>query len=551
MVLTLSFSPWELLAGLTLFLLAMSQIEDTIRTLAGQRFKHLIVENTQTPLRGILTGTVATAILQSSSLVTLMLLALVGARIMPMRNALAVVIGANLGTTATGWIVATIGFKLDLESVALPLVACGGLITAMMQGQRWRTVGQFTMGLGLLLLGLQYMKGAMGDVSSAVPTDLLVQFNSLEFLLFGALMSALVQSSSAVMVIALSAINGGILDIGSAAALAIGADLGTTSTVILGAIRGSASKKRVALGHLVFNLVTDVVAFILLTPLLALTLPLGDPVMRLVAFHSMFNLLGIFLFAPFTGALANFLNRRFVDSNDVISRHLGEAPIELPEAGLSSLWQELRHLLVQVHLRNQMALELEKPTVLSVARDYDLGDEDDPARAYARSKELEGEMVQYAIELRDAQLTTEQHSAIDAMTKASRSALQSAKFCNDLRNDAQLLESVLPRLSQQAARAQQALYAQFGRVLDEEDSFRLQDAELVEQIEQDHETFHELIYEAIKAGQISDKEVSALLNWNRALYNSNTSMLSALTTLVITAPIVSEAFSELPHAAVA
>ena len=131
----MEFDLWRPLAGLALFLLAMSVIEQAIRKLAGRRVKARLAGATASPLKGVLTGAVATALMQSSSLVGLLVLAFVGARTMPLRNALLIIFGANLGTTATGWLVALLGFKLDLEVASLPLIALGGLLWVTTEGQ--------------------------------------------------------------------------------------------------------------------------------------------------------------------------------------------------------------------------------------------------------------------------------------------------------------------------------------------------------------------------------------------------------------------------------
>ena len=215
-----AFDYWEFLAGLMLFLLAMSLVEAAIGAFAGRRFKGMIARSTGSPLRGIVSGTAATAVLQSSSMVSLMMLAFVGARVIRLRDALLVVFGANLGTTATGWIVATIGFKLDLAALALPLIALGGLVSTLVPKREAAHYGRLVLGIGLLLLALQFMKGAVEGAAELVDPQMLAEFSGWQYLLFGTVFSALVQSSSATMVITLSLLNGGVIDLPSAAALA-------------------------------------------------------------------------------------------------------------------------------------------------------------------------------------------------------------------------------------------------------------------------------------------------------------------------------------------
>ena len=185
---------WQPLAGLGLFLYAMRVIEDALQTVSGPSFRRFLRRNTNNPLQGVLSGAVATAVLQSSSLVGLLMLALVGAGVIEMRNALSVIFGANLGTTATGWIVATIGFKLDLAALSLPMIGIGGLVTV---ADARRQAGRIVLGIGLLLLGLDLMKNGLGGLAAAFDVDQLGGYSALQYLLFGVVFSALVQSSSA------------------------------------------------------------------------------------------------------------------------------------------------------------------------------------------------------------------------------------------------------------------------------------------------------------------------------------------------------------------
>jgi len=244
---------WQPLAGIGLFLFAMRQIEVALEQATGRNFRAFVRRNTENPLQGVVTGTVVTVILQSSSLVGLMMLALVGAGVVPMRNALAVIFGANFGTTIKGWIVATIGFKLDLDAMALPLIGLGGLVYILTRRNALHQSARFALSLGLLLMGIEFMKGAVDDLSTVVDIETLRSYSALEFLVFGAAFSAIVQSSSATMAVTLSALHGGVIDLPAAVAIAIGADLGTTSTVLLGAFKGSAAKKRFAGGPLSFQ----------------------------------------------------------------------------------------------------------------------------------------------------------------------------------------------------------------------------------------------------------------------------------------------------------
>ncbi len=514
---------WQFLAGLMLFLLAMALVEESVHVLAGRRFKTLIAANTSSPLRGIFSGTVATAVLQSSSVVSLMMLAFVGARVIPMRRALLVVFGANLGTTATGWIVATIGFKLDLEAMALPLIAVGGLIQLLMSKRQAAQTGRLVLGIGLLLLALTFMKESVDSVTQLVDPQVLANFSAVEFLLFGTVFSAVVQSSSAAMVITLSLLDAGVIDLGSAAALVIGADLGTTSTVLLGAIGGTPNKKRLAMGHFLFNLVTDLVAFVIRVPLLWLAGFMADPLLTLVAFHSLFNLLGLLLWVPLIGYFADFLESRFAASHNVESLYLEDTAGAVPEAALSALQRESGHLLSRVVEHNAMVF-----APVPAAVDADVFTE-----AYEKARRLEGEMVSYALDLPRAELSETENERISALLHAARDAQVAGKLVKDVVTDYLRVAREDPQLFVGLTDAQRSLYQRLARLADELERVTADELEeLALAVEASHQQCHEAIYDAIKTDGLDEARISSVLNVNRNFFNSNRAMLACLGELV-------------------
>ncbi len=511
---------WKFLAGLMLFLLAMGLIEQAIQALAGRTFKTLIASNTSTPLRGILSGTVATAVLQSSSLVSLMMLAFVGARVIRMKDALLVVFGANLGTTATGWIVATIGFKFDLEDLALPLIALGGLCAVIVQRHRVSEIGRLVLGIGVLLLALQFMKGAVQGVAAWIDPQVLIDMSAIEYLLFGALFSAVVQSSSATMVITLSLLHAGALELTDAAALMIGADLGTTSTVLLGAIGGTANKKRLAFGHFLFNLVTDVLAFVLLGPLLWLLSPLKDPLITLVAFHSSFNLLGLLLWTPLIAQFAAFLERWFETADDKVSRYLEDTAQAVPEAAIRALRQEVAHLMARVISQNGAAFGI-TPTRDDVAAEF--------IDAYHTSRNLEGEILSYALDLDRASLSGPENESLSMLLHVTRDAMVSSKHLKDVLLDFREVADDSEPLYTLFRDTQASFYRHLLEVSEHPGALRFNQLEaLAAEVEEGHRQCHEQIYAEIRADRLAEPRMSSILNINRSFFNSNRAMLSSM-----------------------
>ena len=254
---SLSFSLVMFFAGLGVFLYGMHQLENGLKALSSESFKALLRKSTGNPLSSVAGGIVTTMILQSSSMVGLIMMAFVGAGVIPLVNAVGVVMGANLGTTFTGWVVATLGFKLKLAQIAIPAIGIGGLMAvALEQRQTLKSWAELIMGLGLLLFGLDIMKDSMEALAQRFDIAVLQGYHAIVYLLVGVLFSAVIQSSSAAMMITLSALHAGIVPLEAAAALVVGADLGTTSTMILGSLSGSAVKKQLALAHVLFNLST-------------------------------------------------------------------------------------------------------------------------------------------------------------------------------------------------------------------------------------------------------------------------------------------------------
>jgi len=539
---------WQPLAGLGLFLFAMRQIEQALEQASGRRLREFVRNNTDSPMKGVATGTVVTAILQSSSLVGLMMLALVGAGVIQMRNALAVIFGANLGTTFTGWIVATIGFKLELDALALPFIAVGGFAFILTNQKSTHESARFVLSVGLLLMGLEFMKGAVDDFGQLIAGDALAGFSAIQFLVFGAVFSALVQSSSATMAVTLSALYGGVIDLPAAAAVAIGADFGTTSTVLLGAFRGTAAKKRVAAGHFLFNLVSDVLAFVLRVPLLALIALSGitDNLISLVAFHSLFNLLGLVLFLPIIGFVANFLDRRFVDTEVVINRHLSSVPPAVPEPALEAVQLETEHLLQRVIEQNLLVVD---PPIRIAKGRLPVGSIDDPterriatrnfATEYQTTKRLEGEILAFTINVQSAKLEPDQSDRIDRCQRAVREAVHASKSLKDIQADfSQFEASDLPVVTAYGQRLRDVLtefYLALYAVRDAEtDHVTLEDIiELNQLVHRGHEEIHRTIYTDIRHKRLEEDDISSLLNANREIFTSCRALLMALAALVL------------------
>lgn len=302
------------LGGIGLFLFGMKTMTEALREAAGSGLRLLLGRFTTTTLRGVVTGAVITALIQSSTATTVMTVGFVGAGLLGFAQALGVLYGANIGTTFTGWLVAMLGIKLQLGTLALPVLCAASLLASLARGQAGR-IGRGLAGLCLLFIGLDMMQaGAAGAEGWLTPDRLPGDgvTGRLQLVILGFVVVVVVQSSSAGVAMALVLLGGGAISFAQAAAMVIGMNLGTTLTALLAALGGARAMRQTALANVLFNLGTAVLAFPLLdavSPLLHGTALGRDDQTALVLFHTGFNVMGAIVFVPLTPAFARLMDR--------------------------------------------------------------------------------------------------------------------------------------------------------------------------------------------------------------------------------------------------
>jgi phosphate:Na+ symporter len=371
-----------LAGGVGLFLLAVTMITDGLKQAAGHALRDILGRWTRSPGHGILTGISITAIVQSSSAVTVATIGFVNAGLMTMYQALGVVYGANIGTTMTGWLVAIVGFQIKVETFALPIIGIGMLLRLTGGDSRRAPLGIALAGFGLFFIGIDVLKDAFEGLAAAVDLQRLTLDGIAGVFLYlgiGFLMTVLTQSSSAAIAITLTAASGGILGLYAAAAMVIGANVGTTSTAVIAVIGATPNAKRVAAAHIIFNLMTGIVALMIL-PLLFWTinttgklLGLEDiPAVTLALFHTIFNILGVLLMWPVSNRLARFLDKRFVTQEEIEGRprFLDKTVAVSPMLALNALALELSRIAAIARRMSLAALSAESAPGKRIASDY-------------------------------------------------------------------------------------------------------------------------------------------------------------------------------------
>ena len=328
----------QVLGALGIFIFGMKLMSESILKFAGERLRAIMSSMTTNRLMGIFTGLFITSLVQSSSATTVMVVSFVHAQLLTLGQSIGVIMGANLGTTITAWIVAA-GFKFSLASISIPIIGIG-VALSFFKGPKRRHFGNFLTGFGLLFLGLGELKGSVPDVKNNV--EMLEWITSLSnygfgslliFILIGTLLTVIVQSSSAAMAITLTMASLGWLNFEQSAAIILGENIGTTITAFLASLPANVAAKRAARAHFMFNIIGVCWMLILIVPFSNMVLWVFDfmteiaPGMllkskggadtilttKLALFHTLFNLCNILLLVGFTRSIANLVTRMVKD----------------------------------------------------------------------------------------------------------------------------------------------------------------------------------------------------------------------------------------------
>lgn len=441
----------SLLGGIGLFLLGMHMLTEGLKLAAGQALEGLLERGTSTRVRGLAAGVLITALVQSSTAVTVAGIGFVNTGLLSLQNAMWVIFGSNLGSTFNAWLVAALGFGFRIDAFALPLAGIGAILSMLARNLRWRAMGQALAGFGLLFLGIGVLKDSFSFVGGQVDLSAWLRGDVIGYLILigvGTVLTVLMQTSSAVIALVITAAQGGLLPVDAACAIVIGTNVGTPSTAILAAIGATANARRLAAVHVLFNVVTGIAAFLLLPVLIAVIEQLrqwfeqpATPAVMIAMFHTVFNVLGVLLMVPIATPMLRELKKRFRTREEEISRphHLDTNTLQVPDLAMRALRLELGR--TQGFARNCAALAIEpRADDRALLREADATDALAPA------------ITQFARGLSSSQLPP---ALVDALAAALRS-LQHQRNAVDAARQAQL-----------AAQAAGAAPAEFDRCLED------------------------------------------------------------------------------------
>lgn len=348
----------EIAAGIAILLFGMIMLEEGFHSFASGPLQVLLKKSTDKLYKSIGLGFLSAAILQSSSLISVILISFISAGLIGLRAGIGIIFGSNIGTTATTWLVSTLGLKIDIAGLAMPMLAFG-IVLVLQKPKKLKGIGQILAGLGFFFMGIFFMKNGFDVYKDninladfAIPGVL----GLVIYTFIGVLITMILQSSSATMALILTALAVGQITYTNSLALSIGANVGTTITAIIGSLGSNISGKRLAGAHFIFNIVTGLIALVFIGYLGQLVdiisgwvgISQSNYTFKLSVFHSIFNVLGVIIMIPLINPLINILNRVFKssDEEDIIEQpqFLDENALAYPQTALLALRNETKRL---------------------------------------------------------------------------------------------------------------------------------------------------------------------------------------------------------------
>jgi phosphate:Na+ symporter len=354
---------FKLLGSLGVFLYGMRVMSDALQRAAGERLQTILNYMTANRFLAVLTGFIITALVQSSSATTVMVVSFVNASLLSLTQAIGVIMGANIGTTVTTWIVSFIGFKFKISAIALPIVGVG-LPFLFAKTQRRRDFGEILIGFGLLFLGLMFLKNSVPDIkSNPAALEFLKNYTDLGFLSFvifvvvGSVLTVIVQSSSAAMAITVTMAFMGWIDFHTSAAIVLGENIGTTVTAYLASLGTSVHARRAARAHFLFNVfgvIWMAAVFGIFTKLVLAVAPWDSSLqenlpLNLALFHTMFNLTNTVICIPLIGVIATAVKQLVKESerdkkSEYRLEYISTGIQNTPELNIIKARQEITHM---------------------------------------------------------------------------------------------------------------------------------------------------------------------------------------------------------------
>lgn len=438
----------RLIGSLALFLYGMKIMSEGLQKFAGDSLRRILTAMTTNRVTGVLTGVLITALIQSSSATTVMVVSFVNAGLLTLTQSIGVIMGANIGTTVTAWLISALGFKVDIAAFALPLLAFA--LPLFFSGKSSRkSIGEFVFGFAFLFMGLQSLKANAPDLGANPEMLAFVQnytdmgfFSIILFLFIGAILTMIVQASAATMAITLIMCANGWIDYHLGVALVLGENIGTTITANLAALTGNTQARRVALAHLVFNVFGVMWVLVLFYPFtnavswfVTHVMKVSDPAVavsfKLAAFHTAFNISNTFIMIWFVSLIEKTvctLIKPKVEDEEYRLRYITGGMLSTAELSILQAHKEISLFAERTARMFNMVKEL-----------FYEKNEETFLKTYSRiekyeniSDRMEIEIANYLTEVSEGRLSSESKEEIRIMLRAVSEIESIADSCNNL-----------------------------------------------------------------------------------------------------------------------
>jgi phosphate:Na+ symporter len=342
----------QIAAGVAIFLFGMISLETGFKTFSGGTLQRILKKSTDRLWKSLSFGIVTTSLMQSSSLVSVLTISFLSAGLITLASGIGIIFGANLGTTTGAWIIAGFGLKVQLSAYALPMLVFG-VVFLFQKSPTMKGMGYVLGGVGFLFLGIDYMKDGFDAFRNTIDLSAFAVHGYKGLFIYasiGIIATVIMQSSHATLVLILTALAAGQVQYENALALAIGSNVGTTISAIIGSLSANTAGKRLAVAHLVFNLVTGIVTILLIKEFVylvdALSQIIGirdhDFTLKLAVFHTLFNLAGVLLMVPFIAFMVRGLERLLPEPKAFVEepKYLNAAALESGDASVEVVRKE-------------------------------------------------------------------------------------------------------------------------------------------------------------------------------------------------------------------
>ena len=425
-----------ILSGIAIFIIGMFFMQDGFKQLSGGILEKLLEKFTSNTLYAILTGFLSTSVVQSSTIITLIVVSFLSAELLTLVQAVGIVFGSNIGSTTTAWIVSSLGVDVKISTYAFPMLVFG-VVLRFFKSNGVKGTGNVLLGLGFIFLGISYMKDGFDIMKNSIDLASYAMegyLGIIVYILIGILITVVIQSSAATLAIVITALNADSITYVNAIALAIGANVGTTLTTILASFASNENGKRVALIHFLFNLISAtfitvlIYQFIDLTDFIAPFLGVSDNNygMKLALFHTIFSVTGVILLTPAISLLVK-LSEKLIQkkvSSASKPKYLNQSVLSNPDASLAALRKEIINLYencqkAMLHALNIHTTGLTRETLkVQLAKELTIIDTDIDEIYQKNLKALYSEIVKFS-SFAQENMFDFQHKKVDELKRAA------------------------------------------------------------------------------------------------------------------------------------